>query len=119
MDENNSRTMADSSTIASRHVKEAVGDFNKSTATGDPVTVSRSRHEALKPSLAEGLARLDSDASKPSTLESYMTAKNGGGDPVTALGMRNETIESSVSARSAEATQNLTNVKRLGLETVK
>ncbi|KAI0436312.1 hypothetical protein F4803DRAFT_572726 [Xylaria telfairii] len=41
----------------------------------------------------------DDNALAEERVRSYMTAINGGGDPVTALGVRNATAESSIAVR--------------------
>ncbi|KAI1281613.1 hypothetical protein F5Y07DRAFT_265256 [Xylaria sp. FL0933] len=40
-------------------------------------------------------------------LQSYISTRNGGGDPVTALGMRDQTPLSSMSERHAEVLRSL------------
>lgn len=43
------------------------------------------------------------------TLYSYMATKNGGGDPVTALALRDESSEDSAAARNADVIGKLLN----------
>ncbi|KAI1506654.1 hypothetical protein F5X99DRAFT_11948 [Biscogniauxia marginata] len=44
-------------------------------------------------------------------VKEFMASKNEGGDPVTALGVRGETSESSTAARRAKVTQDINTFK--------